>query len=353
MTQHVALNKGSVAIEPFFDATQELLSGALINFQIVAISDTAIRVPGGPGHSQVGASIGGFYRYRSANTDAAHPGGAAGLYDVYVTGTLNDFTGPDPNIDLTDYSFGLAIRAVGSPPTTPLYRKVAEATWDGSKITGVRRIDLPSGVEIGDMKFSARVAEHAGWIKADGRALAPGVYPALRAILISDAMPYGNDAGNPRIPNPQGRAVVGVGAGQGLTARTPGQSGGAETHVILPGEMPVHNHGGNTDWMDRNAVHSHGGATGGADRSLDHTHGYTHTQTYDAKMQGGSVLVVNADYVGVQSAGMDRSIDHLHGIAGADINHFHVISNAGGGAAHPNMQPWLALPAFVFAGPPS
>ena len=103
MTQNIALSKGSIAIEPFFDATQEMLSGAALNFRLVPISNTAIRAVAGTQDDQASISIDGSYRFRTTNVDAAHPGGAAGIFDVYVTGTPNDFTGPSPNIDLTDY----------------------------------------------------------------------------------------------------------------------------------------------------------------------------------------------------------------------------------------------------------
>lgn len=41
-----------------------------------------------------------------------------------------------------------------------------------------------------------------------------------------------------------GRVVVGSGQGSGLTARTLGQVGGAETHTLTVDEMPAHSHTG-------------------------------------------------------------------------------------------------------------
>lgn len=40
-----------------------------------------------------------------------------------------------------------------------------------------------------------------------------------------------------------GRVVVGAGTGDGLTARTTGQQGGAETHTLTAAQMPKHSHG--------------------------------------------------------------------------------------------------------------
>jgi hypothetical protein len=44
------------------------------------------------------------------------------------------------------------------------------------------------------------------------------------------------------LPNSRGRANVGAGAGVGLTARTNGDVGGAETHGLVTAEMPAHTH---------------------------------------------------------------------------------------------------------------
>jgi hypothetical protein len=183
MTQNIALSKGSIAIEPFFDATQEMLSGAAINFRLVPISNTAIRAVAGTQDDQASVSIDGSYRFRTTNVDAAHPGGAGGTYDVYVTGTPNDFTGPDPNIDLTDYNFGLTIRAAGSPPTTPLWRKVGEVGWDGTKITRLRRVrdeldtshliaPIPSFVPESIQGATGQTAHLTDWLNDAGTVLA-------------------------------------------------------------------------------------------------------------------------------------------------------------------------------------
>lgn len=140
MTQNIPLNKNDVAIEPFFDTVQEMLSGAAPYFQITILNSTTLRLVGGTGHSQQSVAIDGLYRFRSTNIDAPHPATAAGVYDVYVTTGNNDFTGLSPNFDLTVYPFGFEIRASGSTPTTAHYRKVAETDWSGSAITGLRQL---------------------------------------------------------------------------------------------------------------------------------------------------------------------------------------------------------------------
>jgi hypothetical protein len=44
------------------------------------------------------------------------------------------------------------------------------------------------------------------------------------------------------LPDIRGRSIIGSGTGTSLTARTHGDSGGAETHTLTIAEMPEHNH---------------------------------------------------------------------------------------------------------------
>jgi microcystin-dependent protein len=68
-------------------------------------------------------------------------------------------------------------------------------------------------------------------------------------------------------PDLRGRFILAAGAGTGLTSRTLGGTGGAETHTLSIDEMPAHDHSYNT--------HTHyssiyGGFSGGSNRqSLD------------------------------------------------------------------------------------
>lgn len=44
------------------------------------------------------------------------------------------------------------------------------------------------------------------------------------------------------LPDPRGRTIIPAGQSSGLTSRTRGQTGGAETHTLSTSEMPSHNH---------------------------------------------------------------------------------------------------------------
>ena len=43
-------------------------------------------------------------------------------------------------------------------------------------------------------------------------------------------------------PNLSGRFIIGAGAGNNLTARTPNETGGTESHVLTINELPSHTH---------------------------------------------------------------------------------------------------------------
>ena len=202
-----------------------------------------------------------------------------------------------------------------------------------------------------DMKFSARRNEHSGWIYADGRALASGVYPAARAALVADGNPFGVSGSNPLLPDMRGRAPLGAGTGAGLTARTFGQQVGAESHTLTAAQMPAHNHGG----ASGNAgSHNHGGATGSMNRNNPHQH--AHEDGYpDSGGTSGSPYIEICNQVPCLG-----TLIHIRNSYATDVNHEHSISTVadhshsvtseGGGGSHPSMQPSTVGQWFIFAG---
>jgi hypothetical protein len=138
VTQYRNLNYGDRLPETWLDAIQEYISTyASPNFVITSPTSTTVKVVAGTDNDQVAIGINGRWRYAVADVTAAHPGGGAATYDIYVTGSDNSFSGGEPETDSTTYAFGLAIRALASPPATALYRKVGQLVWDGASITSV------------------------------------------------------------------------------------------------------------------------------------------------------------------------------------------------------------------------
>ncbi len=80
-----------------------------------------------------------------------------------------------------------------------------------------------------------------GWLSCIGQEVYRGDYPDLFAV-IGTTYGAGNGTTTFNLPSLAGRVVVGQGTGSGLTARSMGATGGAETHTLTTGEMPSHSH---------------------------------------------------------------------------------------------------------------
>lgn len=140
MTKHYDLDSGDVLIEPVMDALMEFLGAAAPSFHMTLSNSTTVQVTAGTGDDQIAVAIDGRWRYRSTSTTAAHPGGATGTYDVFVTGSDNSFVLGTPTTDNTTYAFGVEIKASGNTPSTALHRKIGEVDWDGAAITAIRTL---------------------------------------------------------------------------------------------------------------------------------------------------------------------------------------------------------------------
>lgn len=161
MSQHRTLDWGDDLPPSFLDQIQEFVSTmASANFAITQASSTAIQVVAGTGNDQVSVGIMGRWRYITSTISRSHPGGASGVYDVYVVSTDNVFTptgGSPPETDDTVYAFALRIVASGATPSgsgaEAIYRKVATVVWSGTAITGVSQLigSVPVTVSRGEM----------------------------------------------------------------------------------------------------------------------------------------------------------------------------------------------------------
>lgn len=80
-----------------------------------------------------------------------------------------------------------------------------------------------------------------GWALCNGQLLPISQNTALFSLL---GTTYGGDGKSTfGLPNLQARFPMHHGQGPGLTDRTLGESGGAATVTLLPGELPAHGHG--------------------------------------------------------------------------------------------------------------
>jgi microcystin-dependent protein len=80
-----------------------------------------------------------------------------------------------------------------------------------------------------------------GWAFCQGQLLPISQNTALFSLIGTF---YGGDGKSTfALPNIEGRACVSQGQGPGLSAYVMGEEEGAETHTLIGGEMPQHNHG--------------------------------------------------------------------------------------------------------------
>jgi hypothetical protein len=152
------LTKGLPLPSTWVNSLMEFVSTLSANLVVSRANNNTVQVVAGTANDQVIVGIMGRWRYNTATVQATHPGGAAGTYDVYVTAADNDFSAADP-ADSTNYAFGLAVRATGSPPATALYRKVATLDWDGGQITGITPLGVasPSLLNLIDVAATGRL----------------------------------------------------------------------------------------------------------------------------------------------------------------------------------------------------
>lgn len=143
MSKHRQLLYGQPVQQSFFDALQEFISTMSGNLVLAVVGNTTVQAAAGPGNAQVGIGINGLWRYNSA-TVTANVGPTAGVYDIFVTASNNNFvtnpTPPPPENDQTTYSFALAALLQPQTPTAvPNFRKVGEASFNGTRITSLRQ----------------------------------------------------------------------------------------------------------------------------------------------------------------------------------------------------------------------
>lgn len=156
----------------------------------------------------------------------------------------------------------------------------------------------------GDLKTSAITSAPPGWLTCDGSAVSRSTYSFLYA-AIGVAYGAGDGATTFNVPDLRGRVPVGAGTGSGLTARSVGQAGGEETHLLSISEMPSHGHqlngGAATNWS-----------------GSDFNTSYVASGTAGAYNLPGTTQITDTQ-------------------------------NTGGGGSHNNMQPFTVMSWFIKA----
>lgn len=158
---------------------------------------------------------------------------------------------------------------------------------------------------IGEVKMFGGNFAPRGWAFCEGQLLAISSNSALFSIL---GTTYGGDGRTTfGLPDLRGRAAIQQGSGPGLPNYSLGQRGGAETHTLIPGELPPHSH-----IVQINANSSSGSENSPAGNFIAaHNGAFSEDATAGAKLEG---LVTN---------------------------------NTGGNLSHSNIQPFLAVSYII------
>lgn len=145
MSKHRLLGYGVRLPDAWVEPIQEFISTQVSpNFRITKVNPTTIQIAAGTDNDLVAAGISGKWRFITATVQRAHPGGAAGTYDIWLVTTDNSYSGTTPETDSTNYAFDLRIVASGGNPVTGVGatywgRKVGTLTWDGAAITDIQQ----------------------------------------------------------------------------------------------------------------------------------------------------------------------------------------------------------------------
>jgi microcystin-dependent protein len=165
---------------------------------------------------------------------------------------------------------------------------------------------------VGEVRFIAVTATPQLWLPCDGAAVPRTTYADLFA-AISTRHGAGDGVNTFNVPDVKGRAVVGAGAGGGLTARVEGTKWGVEAVVLSTAQMPSHGH-----------------------PVSDPGHAHAFPIPYGAAGYTGGIVAGSPDF-----ANNPGTFSATTGIS---------IQSSGGGQGHDNTQPSIAIPAYIYAG---
>ncbi|MCE7992638.1 MAG: phage tail protein [Roseivirga sp.] len=162
------------------------------------------------------------------------------------------------------------------------------------------------------------------WAFCNGGLISIEQNPSLFSLI---GTMYGGDGRTTfGLPNLQGRVAVGAGRGVGLTPRSQGQFGGAESVTLNTAQMPAHNH----------TATASGAGSASANLPLSQTEAVRETPN------AGDVLATpSLEIYGPNTNTVDTPLPVTSG--GETV----VIGDTGGSQPHDNMQPFQVVSYII------
>lgn len=125
------------------NSVQKYLSVGGLNFSLTKQDATHVHTIAGAADEAAAIAIDGKWRWSEVTVSRAHPGGAAGTYDIFAVAKANKIvSSPEPGTDETPYGYELRILKAGETPpieagVVDIFRKVGSCEWSGTEITRV------------------------------------------------------------------------------------------------------------------------------------------------------------------------------------------------------------------------
>jgi microcystin-dependent protein len=209
----------------------------------------------------------------------------------------------------------------------------------------------------GDIKMSFVHYDHLGWLVCDGRSLSIHEFNLLFQVI---GYTFGGSIGSAfQLPNTGGKVL-----GSTNNVYPPGTDIGSATHTLTIGELPVHNHGTQTNTAQ---------PAGNLELTSNSSTGIT-TQTAGSHIHTSNATGGNLGLAQITGSGTPGSIDntgneidnigplpalsinsagdHTHSIT--DPTHNHTLQSIGNNEAHNNIQPTLFIGnTFIYSGIPT